>query len=83
MRSSLWHEEESKLLKRHARKPKKPYVIESRLPNSTIPAFAAWHFNSRYETAARRDQALRELRKNPVHYGWIAIEYRVPEQGTE
>ena len=72
----LLREEQSKLLKRHPHKPKKPYVIESRMPNSSIPPFVEWHFNSRYETDAQRDQALHDLRKSAHPSGLLMFEYR-------
>ena len=52
MNSAMIQEGESKLLKRHAHKPKKPYFIESRIPDSTIPAFKEWRRSGRYETKA-------------------------------
>ncbi|HEY1772646.1 MAG TPA: hypothetical protein VGH91_05580 [Gammaproteobacteria bacterium] len=77
MNSAMIQEEQSKLLKRHAHKPKKPYVIESRMPNSGIPAFARWCFGGRYETEAQRDQALHDLRKTAPTSGLLMSEYRV------
>lgn len=71
-------EDESKLLKRHARKPKKPWFIETRMPNTTIPAFKKWHRSSSYETRAQRDQALHDLRKASPRSGLLVFEYREP-----
>lgn len=69
-------EEESKLLKRYARKPSKSYCIESRMPNSPVPAFRKWSNSSRYETKAQRDQALHDLRKTRQRSGILMFEYR-------
>ena len=77
---ALPREEESKLLKRHAHKPKKPYLIESRMPNSTIPAFTKWRFSGRYETKARRDQALHVLQKRLYFWDILLTEYRASEE---
>ena len=76
---ALLNEEESKLLKRHAHKPKKPYVIESRMPNSSIGPFTMWHYHSRYQTAAQRDQALHDLRKKPNPWALLWTEFRRSE----
>ena len=69
-------EEKSKLLKRHDHKQKKPYFIEYRMPDCGIPAFERWHRHSRYETKARRDQALHDLRKSVHYFGRLYSEYR-------
>lgn len=80
MNSTLIQEEESKLLKRHARKPKKSYVIESRMPNTTTSAFREWRRGGSYATKARRDQALYDLRKNAHPWDHLLhFEFRASE----
>jgi len=80
---ALAREEESKLLRRRAHKPKKPYVIESRMPNSAIPPFTQWRCHSRYETEGQRDQALQDLRKKPIFWALVLFEYRKAGQETQ
>lgn len=80
MNSAMIQEEEGKLLKRHTPKPKKPYFIESRMPNTTIRAFREWSRSGRYETKVQRDQALHDLQKSAHSRDHLLFfEYRAPE----
>jgi len=58
------------------RKRKKPFVIESRLPNSIV--IGDWWTHGRYDTESRRDEAYAVLVKKVDNssYPWNKMEYR-------